>query len=58
MNSTEGVGGSGRDEAPVLVARIAEMLPGLDGARLEELASALDELTEAVGLRMALEGNR
>jgi len=59
VNSTtvddEGARPAGGDEATELVARIAEMLPGLEGERLGELASALDELTEAVGLRLALD---
>jgi hypothetical protein len=43
-------------EDPVLlVARIAQSLPGLDAAGLERLAGALDELTEAVGLLIAVD---
>ena len=43
----------GDDADPVmLVARIAEALPTLDGDELERLAQALDELTEAVGLAL------
>lgn len=39
----------------ILVARIAESLPTLDPESLERLAQALDELTEAVGLRLAID---
>ncbi|SDH14108.1 hypothetical protein SAMN04489810_2221 [Microbacterium pygmaeum] len=35
-----------------LIAQVAEALPDLDAAALERLADALDQLTEAVGLRM------
>ena len=35
-----------------LVARVAEALPRLDAAQLDRLAAALDELNEAVGLRL------
>ena len=46
-----------QEQDPVaLVAQIAESLPTLKGAELERLAQALDELTEAVGLRMAVAG--
>lgn len=38
----------------ILVVQIAESLPTLDADGLERLATALDELTEAVGLRMAV----
>ena len=41
----------------ILVARIAESLPSLDAGALERLAQALDELTEAVGLRLAIDAD-
>jgi len=36
----------------VLVAQIAEALPELDRDGVERLADALDQLNEAVGLRL------
>ena len=41
----------------ILVSRIAESLPALDADALERLAQALDELTEAVGLRLAIDAD-
>ena len=41
------------DEKPIaLVARIAESLPQLDQRELDELADAVESLTEAIGLRI------
>jgi hypothetical protein len=36
----------------ILVAQIAESLPALDRDGVERLADALDELNEAIGLRL------
>ena len=36
----------------ILVAQIAESLPALDQGGIERLADALDELNEAIGLRL------
>jgi len=42
----------------ILVSLIAESLQTHEGEALERLATALDELTEAVGLRMTVDQDR